>query len=160
MGSPRLSVAVGSARRSHILSFVSNWHRHRELLALSLSSVLLASAQSLLTPTNILYFVLFFLFSLIFCHSRSIPCFSLSCLLLSIHTLFLCIIVAFHIDYLTVRQGPLKSSHLSVFARFSLFSRSAFFLGISLPVSPRGSPLWITIQFSANYLVAFAAFDT
>lgn len=57
-------------------------------------------------------------------------------------------------------QGPLKSSHLSVFACFSLFSRSAFFLGISLPVSPQGSPLWITIQFSPNYLVAFAAFDT
>lgn len=48
--------------------------------------------------------------------------------------------------------SSLKSSHLSVFA---FFFRSAFFPGISPPASPRGSPLWITIQFSPNYLVVF-----
>lgn len=104
-----------------------------------------------------------FSFSPIFCHSLSVPCFPFSCLLHSIHTLSLSLSVyncGFSHWLSDSEQGPLKSSHLSVFACFSLFSHSAFFLGMSLPVSPQGTPLWITIQFSPNYLVAFAAFDT
>ncbi len=161
MGSPRLSVAVGSAWRSHIISLVSDWHRHGALLSLprSLSSFPLASAQSLLTPTDALHFVLFFILTPFLSFS---PDLLFSCLLFAaLYSHFLSMYNCGFSHWLSdSEQGPLKSSHLSVFAGFSLFSRSAFFRGISLPVSPRGSPLWITIQFSPNYLVAFAAFDT
>lgn len=81
-------------------------------------------------------------FSLIFCHSLSVPMFFffLVCRSLSTHTpMYNCGFSEWLSDS---EQGPLKSSHLSIFACFSL---SAFFLGISLPVSPQRSPLWITI---------------
>lgn len=129
--------------------------------SLSLFLSPLASTQSLLTLTDTTFCP--FSFSPIFCHSLSVPCFPFSCLLHSIHTLSLSLSLyncGFSHWLSDSEQGPLKSSHLSVFACFSLFSHSAFFLGMSLPVSPQGTPLWITIQFSPNYLVAFAAFDT
>lgn len=129
--------------------------------SLSLFLSPLASTQSLLTLTDTLHFVLFHshLFSVIL--SLSLVFLSLVCCTLFTLSLSLCVYNCGFSHWLSdSEQGPLKSSHLSVFACFSLFSHSAFFLGMSLPVSPQGTPLWITIQFSPNYLVAFAAFDT
>lgn len=83
---------------------VSDWHRHREFLALclcfsSLSFLPLASAQSLLTHSSFHSHS----FSVILSLSPSFSFFSFAALYPHI---LLCIIVAFQSDYLTVSKAP------------------------------------------------------
>lgn len=120
-------------------------------LCLSLSPLPLASARSYTPPSP----------PLIPSHFLSFPLHALFPSLLFAPSLYNC---SFSHRLSDSERGPSKSSHLSVFTGFPSFLSLVFFRGISLPISPWGSPLWITIQcffwFFPNYLVTFAAFDT
>lgn len=138
MGSPTLFRDVGSRRPGSVPSLLLDRRRH-------IRSIISSSPVAVRTHSHILVFRTL---------CRSVPrllFFFPPCLLLTVRTVSVC-------NCGLSRRLPdseyssLKSSHLSVFA---FFFRSAFFPGISPPASPRGSPLWITIQFSPNYLVVF-----
>lgn len=140
-------MAVGSARRSHTLP------------ASSPTAILLTRTHSL--PYSLTHSVTHCLlafapfFRIIFSRSPLHPLFYPPPIINATHpvsklllvALCRCIIVAFHVDSLTALQGPLKSSHLSVFF-FVSFSRSTFFPGTRPPVAPTGIAVANGLPFS------------